>query len=190
MIWNTRPITVWPGKLAVPYTRQRARFNTRWSETLMLLDRELRHLGARDLVFFMAYRPGDIRLDGQPRATARPDHPGVIVAFQSRYGPLQYATDTYLDWQDNVRAIALGLEALRKVDRYGISKRGEQYTGYRALTAAPGDDIATVEDAMAWVAKFGGVNEALKATHPDTGGNRDDLARSLKARDLLQRVTP
>jgi hypothetical protein len=43
-------------------------------------------------------------------------------------------------WQQNVRAIALGLEALRKVDRYGITRRREQYTGFRALP--PGQGLA------------------------------------------------
>jgi hypothetical protein len=42
------------------------------------------------------------------------------------------------DWQHNVRAIALGLEALRKVDRYGITRRGEQYAGWKALPAGIG----------------------------------------------------
>jgi hypothetical protein len=36
-------------------------------------------------------------------------------------------------WQNNVRAIALALEALRKVDRYGVTRGNEQYTGFRAL---------------------------------------------------------
>jgi hypothetical protein len=34
-------------------------------------------------------------------------------------------------WQDNLRAVALGLEALRRVERYGIAQRGEQYAGWR-----------------------------------------------------------
>ncbi len=45
---------------------------------------------------------------------------------------LVYATDACEFWQHNVRSIALGLEALRAVDRYGISRRGEQYAGFRA----------------------------------------------------------
>jgi hypothetical protein len=35
-----------------------------------------------------------------------------------------------------VRAIALSLEALRKVDRYGVTKSGEQYKGFKALPPA------------------------------------------------------
>ena len=54
-----------------------------------------------------------------------------MVAFESKHGPLKYATDVFDHWHANLRAIALGLEALRKVERYGITQRGEQYTGFR-----------------------------------------------------------
>ncbi len=77
-----------------------------------------------------------LRLDGGLRANARPvDFPGVRISFESKHGPLTYATDTHEFWQHNVRGIALGLQALRAVDRYGVTKRGEQYTGWKALPA-------------------------------------------------------
>lgn len=47
----------------------------------------------------------------------------------------QFAVDTFVHWQDNLRAIALGMEALRKVARYGIVKGNEQYSGWKQLTA-------------------------------------------------------
>jgi hypothetical protein len=46
----------------------------------------------------------------------------------------------FFDWRDNVRAIALGLEALRTVDRYGITHKAEQYTGVKALGQGTGVD--------------------------------------------------
>ena len=39
----------------------------------------------------------------------------------------------------NLRSIALGLKALRAVDRYGVSRRGEQYAGFRAALTAGGN---------------------------------------------------
>jgi hypothetical protein len=69
----------------------------------------------------------DIRVDGLPRSNARyGSHPGAIVSFDSRRGPLRYATDEFTEWKANLRAVALSLKALRDVDRYGVSKRGEQ----------------------------------------------------------------
>lgn len=51
-----------------------------------------------------------------------------------------YATDVCARWQDNVRSIALGLQALRAVGRFGITPSGQQYAGFRgSLTSgSPG----------------------------------------------------
>lgn len=128
----------------------------------------------------------DIRVDGQLRASARPASPGIILAFESRHGPLKYASDTFDDWQANVRAIALGLEALRRVDRYGITRRGEQYTGWRQLTSGPAATI-TPDEARAIFDEYpGGWREALKATHPDHGGDPERFRRVQEARALLE----
>ncbi len=85
---------------------------------------------------------------GGDAATARkrhhPDAGGAhadFVAIQAATDPakrLVYATDVCDFWQHNVRSIALGLEALRAVDRYGISRRGQQYAGFRAALTAGG----------------------------------------------------
>lgn len=108
----------------------------------------------------------DLRQDGQPRANVRAHvHPGVELSFKSReHGQLTYATDQFTEWQDNVRAIALSLEALRAVERYGVSK-GRQYTGFALLEAGPSIE----ELGRQLVARFGSVKEALRHTHPDTG---------------------
>lgn len=166
-----RPLTLWPGKSTA--NRRRSPFDSPWSSTTDLLDRELHHLGARDVVLQLALSEYDIRNDGMPRANARkPSHPGVVLAFSSRYGPLQYATDTFDDWQANVRAIALALEALRKVDRYGITKRGEQYAGWKAL---PAQTTSEADRGRELIMQHGSVTAALKATHPDHGGNAADF---------------
>lgn len=164
-----RPLGTWSG--AQTRRPERSRFKSHYSDTLELLRRELGQLGAREVVIQLDLTERDIRLDGLPRANARPGHQGVVIAFESKYGPLKYATDTFDDWQDNVRAIALGLEALRKVDRYSITKRGEQYTGWKALP--PARDSA--ERGRELIEKHGGLRNALRATHPDHGGNPDDF---------------
>jgi hypothetical protein len=40
-------------------------------------------------------------------------------------------------WPSRVRSIALGLEALRAVDRYGLTHQGEQYTPWKAIGSGP-----------------------------------------------------
>lgn len=123
-----------------------SRFTVTWSGCLELLERELGFLDATNLVIECDVREQDLRLDGMIRSNARAASPAVRVAFDSNVGPLTYATDAFRrpswrrggmqeDWQHNVYAIALSLEALRKVDRYGVTKRGEQYTGFKAIGA-------------------------------------------------------
>ncbi len=146
----------------------------------------------------------DIRIDGLPRTNARPSSPSVIVAFDSRYGPLKYYSDTFDDWKDNLRAIALGLQHLRAVDRYGITKRGEQYTGWRALPAPGNTQFPDARTAAEFAANIAdGVTASLilddaaiyrsayrraaKKTHPDSGGNDGDFKKLQNAKEVLDK---
>lgn len=121
-------------------------FDSTFPQTLRLLEDELWHLHAENLVIEVDVTPADIRRDGKIRANAKPVSPACRIVFDSVHGQLTYGTDRFVrnyrgpqhDWQHNLRAIALGLEALRKVDRYGIGQAGQQYTGYAALPAGGG----------------------------------------------------
>jgi len=130
------------------HRRSRSTFSASYSDTLDLLEKELRKLGARELVIEADFAERDIKLDGLPRSNARaPQFPGVRIIFESHHGQLTYQTDTCVFWQHNLRSIALGLTALRKVDLYGITNRAEQYVGFKALaSSSPG---ITKDDAIA-----------------------------------------
>lgn len=219
MILRYRPIVVWPG--AFTSSRKPSPFEASWTDTQELLERELRAIGAvlDTVVLQVALRESDLRLDGQPRANARPaDHPGVILSFETRRkGTLSFPCDTFdkrhyrsklEGWQANVRAIALGLEALRKVERYGIANTGQQYTGWRQIGAGSPMPAATmtVEGAARFIAEQAGDinwwNDALDDTagmrkvlyrdaarrlHPDAGGDPALFRRLNEALDLLER---
>ena len=146
MVIPVRPLTHWPG----PRTnaRVRSRFDSSWSSTRGLLDHELRQLGAQRPVMHLDVTESEIRRDGQVRANSRPRSPAVRLLFDLPDGTMALGCDKFTDWQDNVRAIALGLQALRLVDRYGISQAGEQYKGYLQLEA-PGADALLVLARMA-----------------------------------------
>lgn len=203
-----RPIDQWPAPFTDPRTSHV--FKASYPNTLDLLEFELGQLSARDVVIQLALDLKDIRNDGWPRSGAKPDHPGIIVAFDSVHGPLKYATDQFYSswnhqmegWQANLRAIALGLEALRKVDRYGISRRGEQYTGWSALP--PGAAIEagpapmTALEAYAFLDEWsGGIPlqnkmdihraylTAAKRLHPDVGGDPELFKRLVAATEFL-----
>lgn len=169
-----RPLPVWPYK---PSQRRHSQFKASYPRSIGLLQREVGYLGGRDITFGVGLEERDLRQDGTPRANARSfSHPGVEISFDSReHGRLTYATDQFWDWQDNVRAIALSLEALRSVDRYGVAK-GKQYTGFALLTSGPGLE----EQGRLHVERWGSIKEALRHTHPDTG-DTDTTPRDYQA---------
>jgi len=142
MILTLRPITTWPGVETPAYDRRQSQFKATYSTTLTKLELELEKLDAYAPVVELWVTDRDIRVDGQLRAGTRPEKPGVILSFESKHGPLRYACDLFVappwkghseHWHHNLRAIVLGLEALRRIERYGIASRAEQYTGWKAL---------------------------------------------------------
>lgn len=141
MTYTIRPIsdpTRFHGGYGEPH-----RFQADLNDTKKLLEYEVGRLDGHDLVVELDVQPGDIAATGQSlKGYARPNMPGVVVAFQSKHGPLVYATDRFDDWRANLRAIAKSLEALRAVDRYGVSSRGEQYTGWAQIEAGPSKQAA------------------------------------------------
>jgi hypothetical protein len=193
--YQFRPLGIWQG----PSTRNRQwpRFKAAYADTIDLLVSEIDKLAGQRVVIQVDLRESDIRLDGLPRSNARHgDHPGVIVSFESRFGPLRYATDEFTEWKANLRAIALSLKALRDVDRYGVSKRGEQYTGWRALPASTGVTFPSADEALRWMqaqdgsgggAAPGALYRSLaRRWHPDAPtADADQWERLSNARTLL-----
>jgi len=145
---------------------------------------------------------------------------GVLVEVVRVFGAVRFATDrfessskwmsgktTYFPaWRNNVRAIALGLEALRKVDRYGITRGNEQYTGFRTLGSGIEMPAAqmTAEEALEFLRIHAGwaygpdyddpddieraYRQAAKKLHPDAGGSTADFQRLQEARRVLAGV--
>lgn len=194
MRYEIRPLGTWTG----PATEDRpfCRFRADWTSTLDLLARETEHLGAELVVLQVDVRDGDIRRDGMLAARARVGFPGVRVSFTSIWGPQTYATDRYDDWRDNVRAIALSLEALRAVNRYGVSQSGEQYRGWTAI--GNGQTAMTADEALLLLAEGANLSAsvvrmdpqaayrvAARRHHPDAGGSDDAFQRIAAARDIL-----
>lgn len=197
MNYSTRPISTWPGTRTGGRTH--SRFKATYGASEDLLMRELQHLRAKDVVLEIDISPSDLRLDGTLRANAKPQGPRVCLYAATKHGPLMMPCDTYWDWRDNVRAIALSLEALRQVDRYGCSARGEQYRGW---TAIPASTSMTTKVEAAWrllADILGGdppsprdraaldrcYRDAAKVAHPDAGGTEERMAAVNRARETI-----
>lgn len=195
MDYQFRPLESWPGERT--RSRKRSAFRTGWTKTLELLERELKLLGARQIVIQADCADTEIRNDGMLRASARLNSPAVILSFESKIGPLSYPCDRFDSWQDNIRAIACSLEALRSVDRYGVTRRSEQYRGWARLPQ-PTAGTMTVAEAKAIIVEACGepvtwhepyqsntVRKAKVKSHPDRGGNAEQFKRVCNAAEVL-----
>lgn len=192
-----RPIMSWPSQLKS--SRKRSQFKATWGMTLDLLGTELRYLRADNIVFQIAVKEEDIRIDGRKRPHVKHSHPGVILSFDSRFGPLSYPCDTFDNFEDNLRAIALALEALRKVQRYGVGLSGEQYRGWKALPSGNSNGKMNADQAKAFILANGngitnGVvsslteayRQAMRNLHPDrNGGDESHFKKLQEAKDVL-----
>jgi hypothetical protein len=148
------------------------------------------------------------------RANARVLKPGVIFRFTRKTNrrfsreqnawvytpqPVSYPCDAFDDWQDNLRAIALSMEALRRVERYGVFKYDEIISRL-ALPTAEGK-MSTRDSAAAFMATHSGVamqeilfsdtarssayQKAAQKLHPDAGGNIEEFQMLQEANKTL-----
>jgi hypothetical protein len=192
---------VWPGKKTSSYNRKRAPFKSQWSKTLHMLQRELSHLGARKVEIACEIRGSyDIRQDGQLRADARPG-PAVILSFIDNDGQRQaYPCDTFGWWQDNLYAIAIVLEDLRRAERYGVQSSLIR-AGFKALpaTTAPALSTSAAADVLAKRSSVTtgpilesktsaqtAYRQAAARVHPDVGGSATDFQLVQEAKRVLE----
>lgn len=203
--YKIEAIEVWPGEKTPSYQRKRSPFKTIWTSVLRHLEREIRQLGGSNVIFRLQVTNWDVNKNGTLRADARIKEPGVIIQFSAQRlkgtPTLVYRCDRFPYWQDNVSAIARGLEALRMVDRYGVTDAGEQYAGFKALPASTAPTMSVLDAAKvlgsfsAWSAdsileSAAETKEAIRVarnrTHPDKNdGDRSMYDRVEAAKSIL-----
>lgn len=185
------PIQQWPKKPTPSWQRRSSQFRSGYNDTLSLLEAELGKVNGKDILIQLYMEPKDIRGDGWPRAGRRPKEPGVILTFRRQQETVSMPCDRFVDWEDNLRAIALSLQALRAVDRYGVTTSGEQYRGFVALPAASelvDVDVLALHSGVArhdLEAAFSTLKQAyvlaVRKVHPDAGGSQDEFMAVRKA---------
>lgn len=174
-----RPLPAWP----YPESKKRpATYRSDYDATLSMLEYEIDRLRGSEVIIGVVATSSDVRLDGMLRADAKVLHPGVELSFEvpgarttggtGATARLTFHTDVHSAWKANLRAIALGLESLRAVSRYGITSGiGEQYAGFAMLPPGGPDP----DRGRRLVEAAGSVKEALRRHHPDQGGQDADF---------------
>lgn len=208
---NVGPIGEWPGTLTPWSERKASPFSASLGSTLQILGREVYALvdtlaQQNSVELLIAIPASQFRQDGRPYARANAEHPGVILSLDSRHGHLSYPCDTFRTWQDNLRAVALALEALSKVDRYRVTRHGEQYRGFLAIestsmpagfstahaawaflmgVATGAGDVIRVENAERGALVLA-LRTAQRKSHPDMGGDPSVFQRVTLAEAKLR----
>lgn len=155
------------------------------ADAIARLSAELGRLGAQHEVLSTNVQ---LRLDGLPRSgQPEPEDPGAAVYFRLKGQPRVLACDRWNRVADNIAAIAQHIDAIRRMDRYGVGSLEQAFAGYAQLPANTALDWRNVfgfaKDAQVYP---GDVDEKFKELarlhHPDAGGTHEGMARLSEAR--------
>ena len=172
----------WPKGWPKTEVKQDSRFRQTLSAALNKLKRECQFLGGKELVLSSNYTLGN----------EHPKESGVVAYFNLDQKPIAIPCDRWRAVEDNVYAIAMTIEAMRGMERWGAKHMiTAMFSGFKALPQkAGGKDPRTVlgfgdtetltEDAITAAYKL-----KAKVAHPDVGGTAEAWAELREAHDLL-----
>lgn len=140
-------------------------------DALRLIDVEVQRIKGFDIQIGVVTPPENISLTGSMRKQIYYSQ-GVEVTFMVSDKQLTFHTNAFRDVNANLYAIGKGLEALRMLDRYGVTQTGQQYEGFAQL---PEGNVIDSERGRILSEQVGGIKKALRTYHPDNGGNERDF---------------
>jgi len=149
------------------------------------LERQLEALGASGAIL-STNQP--LRLDGRPKGNlADPSDPGAAVYFTLNGKPRVLACDKWDRVADNIAALAAHIDALRRIDRYGVGTLDQAFTGYVGLPSKGQTWRTTLgfqPDAVVTKAEIDhAFRERAREAHPDAPrGSHDAMASLTQAR--------
>ncbi|MEM9739318.1 MAG: J domain-containing protein [Pseudomonadota bacterium] len=150
------------------------------------LEDEVDRLGGANLVISSNVQP---TLSGRPRSgQGRPDDPGVAVYFSLKGDPITLACDTFSDLAQNIAGLAAHIEAVRKIERYGVQEAKETLQAFAALpaptaSARPWWEVLGVSQSASKEVITKAYRAKAKTAHSDAGGSDAAMATLNRARD-------
>lgn len=177
----------WPlrqPRTAAGKRRRASNFKRSMARACQDVEHEVRMMQASGLVVSSNV---ELRIDGFPRSgRVAPGDPGVAVYFTRKGVQLVFACDAYGLVEQNLQAIAMHLEAMRGMERWGVGTLDQAFAGYQALPETAGEDpwfkVLGLEDAPRSTSDLQeAYRAAARRAHPDTGGSHDAFVRVQRA---------
>lgn len=179
----------WPVEYPRAQKQKYSRFRTTLGAARDFVKEQVRRLGGTGLVIstnIPTKNNGDLYADWQ---RYKIDDHGVAVYFTRDGKQVCLCCDTYGNIYENLHAIGRTIEALRQIDRDGVSDfLNRAFTGFTAIPEKAGGPscwdvlgIAPTKDKDIILNRY---KELAKTTHPDGGGTHDGFCSLQDARDL------
>ena len=183
----------WPRTPAHRREDSKYRFRkTRWNssspfwtlaEARDALMRELDRIGAKHVVLSTNYEP---RADGLPRSgQRRPDDTGVAVYFLLKGKQMVMACDRHARAEENLRSLALAIEAMRQLERHGGGVMMERaFSGFEALPPPDVDrhwwEVLSVPERADLEQIHTAYRKKAKEAHPDSPTGSTEAFQALQ----------
>jgi len=184
------PLT-WPvgWKRTPAHLRALSQFKTSPDKAYQGMMHELQLLGAREIIISSNLK---LRQDGAPYAN-QPRHSdeGIAIYFKRRGKDMVLACDKFIRREDNLRAIAKTIDAIRGIERWGSSDMMERaFTGFAQLSgpiilARPWREVLGFVDGdtVTFAEADRHFRDLIKGNHPDQGGDEEQFKELVAARD-------
>lgn len=167
------------------YKRSKSRKSSAFKQTAenaqKFLRNELYLMGATNIVVSSNI---PVRKDGWmygDMANEKISDPGVAIYFKHKGIDIVMCCDTYFRVWENVYALGKGIEALRGMERWGVSEFMERaFTGFKALPEAREQqwfEILGVPPASPADIIKEAYRKLVQIHHPDKGGTVDGFTR-------------
>ena len=176
----------WPQGWPRAVSREHSRFKTTLPAALSMLKKELGLLGGKSLILSSNCTLGN----------EAPHDPGVVAYFELQGLKLAIPCDRWNAVRDNVKAIALTIEAMRGMERWGAKHMiMAMFSGFTALPQQTVRSCWEVLGMPAWdeskmpslyekesqiILAF---RERAKLVHPDAGGSAEEFAELSQAKE-------
>jgi len=170
----------WPGDYPRSKTTKYSRFKNTLAGARDFVNDEIRRLGATNPVIstnIPLKNNGDLYADWQRYKIT--DH-GVAVYFTLKGNQVCLCCDTYRTIWENMQAIGRTIEALRQIDRDGVSDfLNRAFTGFTAIPERVGGKSCWDILGIGMTNDLSAIREAYKnlakKAHPDTGGSEEAM---------------